>query len=110
MSERNYKRVQSHINFLAVVVALNYSGKRCGKVELAQMLGWSKRTVERVAAELVEQSVLVRTGGKGRQPYQYEFTGVYHGRFGVMVYIHPDRPNIVVIQTDEGMKEIEIYK
>lgn len=96
------------MDFLATIHALNYKGQVCGKVELAAKLGWSKRTVERVANDLVEQGVLTRTGGKGHKPYQYEFTGVYHGREGVMVYVHPEKPSVVVIQGGDYQGELEI--
>lgn len=108
MAERSFKGVRSEVDFLATIHALNYKGKSCGKVELAAMMEWSKKTVERVAADLVAQGVLTRTGGKGRQPYQYQFTGIYRGRFGVMVYVHPEKPSVVVIHAGDDRHEYEI--
>ena len=110
MATRSLKGVKSEVDFLAAIHALNYEGRACSKVRLAEMMGWSKRTVERVVSKLVADGVLTRTGGKGRQPAHYQFTGVYHGRFGVVIYVHPEKPAVLIIQGEGFQREYEIFK
>lgn len=105
---KNFKGVQSEVEFLATVHAMNFSGQTWSIRLLAEKLGWSKTTVERVLHDLIEEGVLSVLPGSGRLAAAYHFTGVYHGRAGVKIYAHPHKPHILVIETEKECRLIEI--
>lgn len=106
---KSLKGVVSEIEFLAGIHAMNSSGEVWSIRHLAERLNCSKKTVERVAHDLVKAGVLSVVSGSGRRPNSYRITGVYQGRYGVIIYAHPHNPAILVIETATECRLLEVF-